>query len=148
MINKTKDLFNTASKKVADFFTSKSDEELDSMDPNPGGTYEDGVFKKAPRNKSFGQKVLDAVKGGTKELSSYGNRIKVYNQYLKTMNNYKQYKTNLSGKVGNLGMMSPGSARRISGPQQTSYEQKLAEWNRRMREFSIRKYYASLGKRK
>ena len=45
-------------------------------------------------------------------------------------------------------MMSPGSARKISGPQQTSYEQKLAEWNRRMREFSIRKYYASLGKRK
>ena len=45
MINKTKDLFNTASKKVADFFTSKSDRDIDSMDPNPGGTYEDGVFK-------------------------------------------------------------------------------------------------------
>ena len=146
MINKTKDLFNAASKKVADFFTSKSGEEIDAMDPNPGGTYEDGVFKKAPRN--IGQKVLGAVKDATKDLSSYGNRIKVYNQYLKTMNNYKQYKTNLSGKVGNLGMMSPGSARRISGPQQTSYEQKLAEWNRRMREFSIRKYYASLGKKK
>ena len=146
MINKTKDLFKTASKKVADFFTSKSDRDIDSMDPNPGGTYEDGVFKRAPRN--IGQNVLGAVKGATKDLSSYGNRIKVYNQYLKTMNNYKQYKTNLSGKVGNLGMMSPGSARKISGPQQTSYEQKLAEWNRRMREFSIRKYYASLGKRK
>ena len=69
-------------------------------------------------------------------------------KYLKTLNSYKGFKTNLSGKVGNLGMMSPGSARRISGPQQTSYEQKLAEWNRRMREFSIRKYYASLGKKK
>ena len=100
MINKTKDLFNTASKKVADFFTSKSDRDIDAMDPNPGGTYEDGVFKKAPRN--IGQKVLGAVKDATKDLSSYGNRIKVYNQYLKTMNNYKQYKNNLSGKVGNL----------------------------------------------
>ena len=76
MINKTRDLFNTASKKVADFFTSKSDRDIDAMDPNPGGTYEDGVFKKAPRN--IGQKVLGAVKGATKDLSSYGNRIKVY----------------------------------------------------------------------
>jgi hypothetical protein len=146
MINKTKDLFNTASKKVADFFTSKSDEELDSMDPNPGGTYEDGVFKRAPRN--IGRKVLSAVKDASKDLNSYGNRIKVYNQYLKTMNNYKQYKTGLSGRVGNLGMMSPGSAKSVGRVSMTNYEQKLAEWNRRMREFSIRRYYASLGKRK
>jgi hypothetical protein len=146
MINKTKDLFNTASKKVADFFTSKSDEELDAMDPNPGGTYEDGVFKRAPRN--IGQKVLSAVKDASKDLNSYGNRIKVYNQYLKTMNNYKQYKTGLSGRVGNLGMMSPGSAKSVGRVSMTNYEQKLAEWNRRMREFSIRRYYASLGKRK
>ena len=146
MINKTKDLFNTASKKVADFFTSKSDRDIDAMDPNPGGTYEDGVFKRAPRN--IGQKVLSAVKDASKNLNSYENRIKVYNQYLKTMNNYKQHKTGLSGRVGNLGMMAPGSAKRIASPQQTNYEQKLAEWNRRMREFSIRRYYASLGKRK
>ena len=146
MINKTKDLFNTASKKVADFFTSKSDRDIDAMDPNPGGTYEDGVFKPAPKPKNIVQRLRTALKGTGKD--TYGNRVQVYNQYLKTMNNYKQYKTNLSGKVGNLGMMAPGSARRISGPQQTSYEQKLAEWNRRMREFSIRKYYASLGKKK
>jgi hypothetical protein len=146
MINKTKDLFNTASKKVADFFTSKSDRDIDAMDPNPGGTYEDGVFKRAPRN--IGQKVLSAVKDASKDLNSYGNRIKVYNQYLKTMNNYKQYKTGLSGRVGNLGMMSPGSAKSVGRVSMTNYEQKLAEWNRRMREFSIRRYYASLGKRK
>ena len=145
MINKTKDLFNTASKKVADFFTSKSDREIDAMDPNPGGTYEDGVFKPA-KPKNIALKLKAALKGAGTD--TYGNRIQVYNQYLKTLNSYKGFKTGLSGKVGNLGMMSPGSARRISGPQQTSYEQKLAEWNRRMREFSIRKYYASLGKRK
>ena len=146
MINKTKDLFNTASKKVADFFTSKSDRDIDAMDPNPGGTYEDGVFKPAPKPKNIVQRLRTALKGTGKD--TYGNRVQVYNQYLKTLNRYKGFKTNLSGKVGNLGMMSPGSARRISGPQQTSYEQKLAEWNRRMREFSIRKYYASLGKKK
>jgi ABC-type glycerol-3-phosphate transport system substrate-binding protein len=146
MINKTKDLFNTASKKVADFFTSKSDEEIDAMDPNPGGTYEDGVFKPAPKPKSIAQKLKAALKGAATD--TYGNRIQVYNQYLKTLNSYKGFKTGLSGRVGNLGMMSPGSARKIGRPDQTSYEQKLGEWNRRMREFSIRRYYASLGKRK
>jgi len=146
MINKTRDLFNTASKKVADFFTSKSDEEIDAMDPNPGGTYEDGVFKPAPKPKSIAQKLKAALKGAGTD--TYGNRIQVYNQYLKTLNSYKGFKTGLSGRVGNLGMMSPGSARKIARPDQTSYEQKLGEWNRRMREFSIRRYYASLGKRK
>ena len=144
MINKTKDLFNAASKKVADFFTSKSDRDIDAMDPNPGGTYEDGVFKRAPRN--IGQKVLGAVKGAGTD--TYGNRIQVYNQYLKTLNSYKGFKSNLSGRVGNLGMMSPGSAKSVGRVSMTNYEQKLAEWNRRMREFSIRRYYASLGKRK
>tara|TARA_A100001515_G_C4414455_1_gene158245 strand:+ start:61 stop:501 length:441 start_codon:yes stop_codon:yes gene_type:complete len=146
MINKTKDLFNAASKKVADFFTSKSDEEIDAMDPNPGGTYEDGVFKPTSKPKNIVQRLRTALKGAGKD--TYGNRIQVYNQYLKTLNSYKGFKTGLSGRVGNLGMMSPGSARKIARPDQTSYEQKLGEWNRRMREFSIRRYYASLGKRK
>ena len=147
MINKTKDLFNTASRNVADFFTSNYMEEQ-----NPAGREPNIDMRGDPeanldmQKKNIFRRISDAIKGAGKD--TYGNRIQVYNQYLKTLNSYKGFKTNLSGKVGNLGMMSPGSARRISGPQQTSYEQKLAEWNRRMREFSIRKYYASLGKRK
>ena len=147
MINKTKDLFNTASKKVADFFTSNYMEEQ-----NPAGREPNIDMRGDPeanldmQKKSIFRRIKDAFKDAGKD--SYANRVQTYNQYLKTLNSYKGFKTNLSGRVGNLGMMSPGSARKIARPDQTSYEQKLGEWNRRMREFSIRRYYASLGKRK
>ena len=147
MINKTKDLFNTASRNVADFFTSNYMEEQIPAGREPNidmrGDPEANLDMKP---KSLFGRIRDAIKGAGKD--TYGNRIQVYNQYLKTLNSYKGFKTNLSGRVGNLGMMSPASARKIARPDQTSYEQKLGEWNRRMREFSIRRYYASLGKRK
>ena len=147
MINKTKDLFNTASRNVADFFTSNYMEEQ-----NPAGREPNIDMRGDPeanldmQKKNIFRRISDAIKGAGKD--TYGNRIQVYNQYLKTLNSYKGFQTGLRGRVGNLGMMSPSSARKIARPDQTSYEQKLGEWNRRMREFSIRRYYASLGKRK
>ena len=56
MINKIKDLFRDGAKATGDFFGSfgKGDRDLDSMDPNPGGTYEDGKFKKAPALSTSG----------------------------------------------------------------------------------------------
>jgi hypothetical protein len=66
MISKVKDIFRTASKATGDFFGSfgKGDRDLDAMDPNPGGTYEDGKFKKSPRY------VLDKL-GRTNNYEDY-----------------------------------------------------------------------------
>ena len=147
MKTKIKDLFNGAAQNTADFFTSNYMEEQIPAGREPNidmrGDPEANLDMKP---KSLFGRIRDAIKGAGKD--TYGNRIKVYNQYLKTMNNYKQYRTGLSGRVGNLGMMSPSSAKSVGRVSMTNYEQKLAEWNRRMREFSIRRYYASLGKRK
>ena len=97
------------------------------------------------QKKSIFRKIKDAFKDAGKD--SYANRVQTYNQYLKTLNSYKTDKVNLPGDVG-LSLMSPKSAKSVGRVSMTNYEQKLAEWNRRMREFSIRRYYASLGKRK
>jgi hypothetical protein len=106
MISKVKDIFRTASKATGDFFGSfgKGDRDLDAMDPNPGGTYEDGKFKKSPRYVL--DKLGKAVRGSAKDLSGYGNRKAAYDNY---MNNLKMMKTGYQRLSGRIGMSSPGA---------------------------------------
>jgi len=146
MKSKIKDLFKGASQNTADFFTSNYMEEQmpSGREPNIDmrGDPEANLDMK---KKGVLEKLKDAFKGAGED--QYANRVQTYNQYLKTLNSYKTNQVKLSGKIG-LGMMSPKMARSAGRVSMTNYEQKLAEWNRRMREFSIRRYYASLGKGK
>jgi len=150
MKSKIKDLFKGASQNTADFFTSNYMEE--QMPSKPSSTMERkteefGSAKLPPGG--FKRGVIDKLKDAFKEAGEeqYANRVQTYNQYLKTLNSYKTNQVGLSGKVG-ISLMSPKMAKSVGRVSMTNYEQKLAEWNRRMREFSIRRYYASLGKRK
>ena len=147
MKTKIKDLFNGAAQNTADFFTSNYMEEQSpaGREPNIGMRGDPEANLDMQKSKSIFQRIKDAFKDAGKD--SYANRVQTYNQYLKTLNSYKTAKVNLSGDVG-LSLMSPKSAKSVGRVSMTNYEQKLAEWNRRMREFSIRRYYASLGKRK
>ena len=150
MKTKIKDLFKTSSQNTADFFTSNyMEEQMPSKPSSTMGrkTAEFGKAKLPPGGfkRGVAERLKDALKGAGKD--QYANRVQTYNQYLKTLNSYKTDKVSLSGKVG-ISLMSPKSAKSVGRVSMTNYEQKLAEWNRRMREFSIRRYYASLGKRK
>ena len=147
MKTKIKDLFNGAAQNTADFFTSNYMEEQSpaGREPNIGMRGDPEANLDMQKSKSIFQRIKDAFKDAGKD--SYANRVQTYNQYLKTLNSYKTAKVNLPGDVG-LSLMSPKSAKSVGRVSMTNYEQKLAEWNRRMREFSIRRYYASLGKRR
>ena len=147
MKTKIKDLFNGAAQNTADFFTSNYMEEQSpaGREPNIDMRGDPEANLDMQKSKSIFQRIKDAFKDAGKD--SYANRVQTYNQYLKTLNSYKTAKVNLPGDVG-LSLMSPKSAKAVGRVSMTNYEQKLAEWNRRMREFSIRRYYASLGKRK
>ena len=147
MKTKIKDLFNGAAQNTADFFTSNYMEEQSpaGREPNIGMRGDPEANLDMQKSKSIFQRIKDAFKDAGKD--SYANRVQTYNQYLKTLNSYKTAKVNLPGDVG-LSLMSPKSTKSVGRVSMTNYEQKLAEWNRRMREFSIRRYYASLGKRK
>jgi hypothetical protein len=144
MINKIKDLFRDGAKATGDFFGSfgKGDRDLDSMDPNPGGTYEDGKFKKAPKYRldKLGKALQDSSTG-------YANRKSVYDSY---MNNLKMMKTGYQRLSGRIGMSSPGPkmATKVGQVGRTNnYEDYLRTWNSRMRKFAVQRYYASLGKK-
>tara|TARA_R100001594_G_scaffold67127_1_gene101481 strand:- start:2950 stop:3381 length:432 start_codon:yes stop_codon:yes gene_type:complete len=143
MKTKIKDLFKTSSQNTADFFTSNYMEE--QMPKTTMETKQEEISKAKLPKKGILGRIKDAFKGAGED--QYENRVQTYNQYLKTLNSYKTDKVSLSGKVG-ISLMSPKSAKSVGRVSMTNYEQKLAEWNRRMREFSIRRYYASLGKRK
>jgi len=146
MKSKIKDLFKGASQNTADFFTSNYMEEQMPSGREPNIDMRgDPEANLDMQKKGVLEKLKDAFKGAGED--QYANRVQTYNQYLKTLNSYKTNQVKLSGKIG-LGMMSPKMARSAGRVSMTNYEQKLAEWNRRMREFSIRRYYASLGKGK
>ena len=54
----------------------------------------------------------------------------------------------LPGRVGGTGVVTPGQAGRAGSIlKPTSFENKLDEWNSRMRKFSVSRYYAQLGKK-
>ena len=135
--SKTKNLFTSAARNTGKFLSGlfgsnkdpAVDRDLDAMDPNPGGTYEDGKFKKAPKYRlaKLGKALQDSSTG-------YANRKSVYDSY---MNNLKMMKTGyqrLSGRIGAVGAA-------------TTFEDTLGDWNARMRKFSVQRYYASLGKK-
>ena len=143
MKSKIKDLFKGASQNTADFFTSNYMDE--QMPKTTMETKQEEISQAKLPKKGIIGRIKDALKGAGED--QYANRVQTYNQYLKTLNSYKTDKVSLSGKVG-ISLMSPKSAKSVGRVSMTNYEQKLAEWNRRMREFSIRRYYASLGKRK
>jgi len=149
MKTRIKDLFKGASQSTADFFTMGYSEGQEipggSRKPNVGDVEMDLPPVKQEKPKGIIGRIKDAFKDAGED--TYSNRVQTYNQYLKTLNSYKTDKVSLSGRVG-LSLMSPKSAKSVGRVSMTNYEQKLAEWNRRMREFSIRRYYASLGKRK
>jgi|TARA_R100001082_G_scaffold69430_1_gene39382 hypothetical protein len=143
MINRIKDLFRDGAKATGEFFGSfgKGDRDLDAMDPNPGGTYEDGKFKKAPKY------VLDKLGKAVKDSSGYSNRKAAYDNY---MNNLKMMKTGYQRLSGRIGMSTPGPkmATRVGQVgRATSFEDTLRSWNSRMRKFAVQRYYASLGKK-
>ena len=144
MINRIKDLFRDGAQKTGEFFGSfgKGDRDLDAMDPNPGGTYEDGQFKKAPKYRlaKLGKALKDSSTG-------YDNRKQAYDNY---MNNLKMMKTGYQRLSGRIGMTNPGPrmATRVGQVgRTTNFEDTLRSWNSRMRKFAVQRYYASLGKK-
>lgn len=136
MARDIKNLFNNASKNTASFYSYS--------DPDPQGTWDDGVWKQTD-NESGG--IFDAIKKAAGKFSSgYGNRLDAYNAYLNTLKRLDVGIKRLPGRVdAQEGFKKPGvPSTAIRG---TSFEDKLNEWESRMRRFSTARYYAELGKK-
>lgn len=133
-----KTLFNNASRNTAMDASSWT-----YVDPNPGGTWEDGVWKPSSEKTPW-EKGQEAVKKALQDASKGG---KAYETYLQTLNMLKTSRVNLPGKIA-LGMESPrtygGQAPGKSRVGVTSFEEKLNEVNARMRKFAVQKYYAGI----
>jgi len=162
-----KKLFNNASRNTADMFGSAF------HDTGTPGTYESGtggtIYKsgdvyetteeerKAQKRGIFGDifgKGYEAVKKATKTFTGkdrdgYANRMAAYQAYLQTLKMLKTGTQKLPGRVGGTGVTTPGGPGRVgSVGRMASYEQKLGEWNNRMRKFALARYYSSLGKKR
>ena len=83
-----------------------------------------------------------------KDKEGYGNARIAYKNYLDTLNSLKTGYQRFSGAKVSTGMMSPRMAGRVQSiGRATTFEDKLGEWNSRMRKFAVARYYASLGKK-
>ena len=148
MITKLKNLFTNAAQNTGSFANmaiNYSEGEEMPRKPNPGDVEIDLPKSKVPKSKG--------VKGFLKKLfakdsEGYQNSRAAYKNYLDTLNSLKTGYQRFSGAKVSTGMMSPRMAGRVQSiGRATTFEDKLGEWNSRMRKFAVARYYASLGKK-
>ena len=147
MITKLKNLFTNAAQNTGSFVNGainySEGEEVPRL-PNPGDVEID-LPKSKVQKKS--------VKGFLKKLfkgddSGYQNSRSAYKNYLDSLNMLKTGYQRFSGAKVSTGMMSPRMAGRVQQiSRAATFEDKLGEWNSRMRKFAVARYYASLGKK-
>ncbi len=147
MITKLKNLFTNAAQNTGSFANmaiNYSEGEERPKLPNPGDVEIDLPTSKT---KSKG------VKGFLKKLfkgddAGYQNSRAAYKNYLDSLSMLKTGYQRFSGAKVSTGMMSPKMASRVpSIGRASTFEDKLGEWNSRMRKFAVARYYASLGKK-
>ena len=148
MITKLKNLFTNAAQNTGSFanmaINYSEGEEIPRL-PNPGDVEIDLPKSKVPKSKGvkgFLNKLF------SKDDSGYGNARSAYKNYLDSLNMLKTGYQRFSGAKVSTGMMSPRMAGRVQSiGRATTFEDKLGEWNSRMRKFAVARYYASLGKK-
>tara|TARA_R100001086_G_scaffold233271_2_gene154864 strand:- start:1764 stop:2180 length:417 start_codon:yes stop_codon:yes gene_type:complete len=132
----TKNIFRNASKNAGSFVR-------DIIFGKPTQAGERGITREGgllDKGKEFFKKMQNQEEG-------YGNARQAYKNYLDSLNMLKTGYQRSSGKVP-VGMMTPRMATRVGGaPKATTYENRLGDWNSRMRKFAVQRYYASLGKK-
>ena len=147
MITKLKNLFTNAAQNTGSFANmaiNYSEGEERPKLPNPGDVEIDLPTSKT---KSKG------VKGFLKKLfkgddAGYQNSRAAYKNYLDSLSMLKTGYQRFSGAKVSTGMMSPRMAGRVQQiGRAATFEDKLGEWNSRMRKFAVARYYASLGKK-
>ena len=147
MITKLKNLFTNAAQNTGSFANmaiNYSEGEEMPRAPNPGDVEID-----LPKSKV----TKKGVKGFLKKLfkgddAGYQNSRAAYKNYLDTLSMLKTGYKRFSGAKVSTGMMSPRMAGRVQSiGRATTFEDKLGEWNSRMRKFAVARYYASLGKK-
>lgn len=147
MITKLKNLFTNAAQNTGSFVNTAinySEGEEQPKLPNPGDVEIDLPKSKVPKKgvKGFLKKLF------AKDTEGYGNARTAYKNYLDTLNSLKTGYQRFSGAKVSTGMMSPRMAGRVQQiGRATTFEDKLGEWNSRMRKFAVARYYASLGKK-
>ena len=151
-----KKLFTNASQNTANFYNNllmpgqkypgKDDPTLDEGDVGSEEVKTGSITRGINRALSkVGLKVLPKSKTGS---SGYGKSVEAYNAYLNTLRMLKVGTRRLPGRVGGTGVVTPGQAGRAGSIlKPTSFENKLDEWNSRMRKFSVSRYYAQLGEK-
>jgi len=148
MITKLKNLFTNAAQNTGSFANmaiNYSEGEEMPRAPNPADVELDLPTVKNPKSKG--------VKGFLKKLfkgddAGYQNSRAAYKNYLDTLSMLKTGYQRFSGAKVSTGMMSPRMAGRVpSIGRASTFEDKLGEWNSRMRKFAVARYYASLGKK-
>jgi hypothetical protein len=148
MITKLKNLFTNAAENTGSFVNGAinySEGEEKPRLPNPGDVEID--LPKSKVSKSKGVKGF-LNKLFSKDDSGYGNARSAYKNYLDSLNMLKTGYQRFSGAKVSTGMMSPRMAGRVQSiGRATTFEDKLGEWNSRMRKFAVARYYASLGKK-
>ena len=147
MITKLKNLFTNAAQNTGSFVNTAlnySEGEEKPKLPNPADVELDLPTSKTKSKgvKGFLKKLF------SKDKEGYGNARIAYKNYLDTLNSLKTGYQRFSGAKVSTGMMSPRMAGRVQSiGRATTFEDKLGEWNSRMRKFAVARYYASLGKK-
>tara|TARA_E500000318_G_scaffold43086_1_gene41073 strand:+ start:352 stop:795 length:444 start_codon:yes stop_codon:yes gene_type:complete len=147
MITKLKNLFTNAAQNTGSFVNTAinySEGEEKPRLPNPADVELDLPTSKTKSKgvKGFLNKLF------AKDKEGYGNARIAYKNYLDTLNSLKTGYQRFSGAKVSTGMMSPRMAGRVQSiGRATTFEDKLGEWNSRMRKFAVARYYASLGKK-
>jgi hypothetical protein len=147
MITKLKNLFTNAAQNTGSFANmaiNYSEGEERPKLPNPGDVEIDlPTSKTKPKGvKGFLKKLFKGDDAG------YQNSRAAYKNYLDSLSMLKTGYQRFSGAKVSTGMMSPRMAGRVpSIGRASTFEDKLGEWNSRMRKFAVARYYASLGKK-
>ena len=147
MITKLKNLFTNAAQNTGSFanmaINYSEGEEVPRL-PNPGDVEIDLPKSKVQKKgvKGFLNKLFKGDDQG------YQNSRAAYKNYLDSLSMLKTGYQRFSGAKVSTGMMSPRMAGRVQSiGRATTFEDKLGEWNSRMRKFAVARYYASLGKK-
>ena len=147
MITKLKNLFTNAAQNTGSFVNTAlnySEGEEKPKLPNPADVELDLPTSKTKSKgvKGFLKKLF------SKDKEGYGNARIAYKNYLDTLNSLKTGYQRFSSAKVSTGMMSPRMAGRVQSiGRAATFEDKLGEWNSRMRKFAVARYYASLGKK-
>ncbi len=152
-----KKLFTNASQNTANFYNNAltmpgqkypgtDDPTLDEGDVGSAEVKTGSVTRGI--NKALSKVGLKVEPKSNRGSSGYGQSVAAYNAYLNTLRMLKVGTRRLPGRVGGTGVVTPGQAGRSGSIlKPTSFENKLDEWNSRMRKFSVSRYYAQLGKK-